>query len=57
MKRTLFDAEHEMFRQSFRRFLEKEVVPHHLAWERAGIVPRSLFTTAGEHGIGRSLGL
>jgi alkylation response protein AidB-like acyl-CoA dehydrogenase len=27
------------------------VVPHHLEWERAGIVPRSLFTGAGAHGF------
>ncbi|MFF3570106.1 acyl-CoA dehydrogenase family protein [Nocardia jiangxiensis] len=51
MKRTLFEDEHEMFRESFRRFLDKEVVPHHLDWERAGIVPRELFTAAGTHGF------
>jgi alkylation response protein AidB-like acyl-CoA dehydrogenase len=51
VKRQLFAPEHELFRQSFRQFLDKEVVPHHLEWERAGIVPRSLFTAAGSHGF------
>jgi len=51
VKRTVFEDEHEMFRQSVRRFLDKEVVPHHLEWERAGVVPRELFTKAGSHGF------
>jgi alkylation response protein AidB-like acyl-CoA dehydrogenase len=51
VKRQVFDAEHEAFRDSFRRFLDKEVVPHHLAWEEAGIVPRELFLLAGKHGF------
>jgi len=51
MRRQLFEEEHELFRQSFRRFLEKEVVPHHLRWEKDGIVPRALFAAAGGHGF------
>jgi alkylation response protein AidB-like acyl-CoA dehydrogenase len=51
MKRQVFDEEHELFRQSFRRFLEKEVVPHHGEWEKAGVVPRELFASAGTHGF------
>ncbi|AWK76481.1 MULTISPECIES: acyl-CoA dehydrogenase family protein [Rhodococcus] len=51
MKRTIFDAEHEMFRESFRQFLDKEVVPYHLQWERDGIVPRELFYAAGKLGF------
>jgi alkylation response protein AidB-like acyl-CoA dehydrogenase len=51
MRRTLFEPEHEDFRQSFRRFVAKEVAPHHEAWERDGIVPRELFRAAGEHGF------
>jgi alkylation response protein AidB-like acyl-CoA dehydrogenase len=51
MERTIFDDEHELFRESVRRFVDKEIVPHHLEWERAGIVPRSLFTAAGAHGF------
>jgi alkylation response protein AidB-like acyl-CoA dehydrogenase len=51
MERTLFDDEHEQFRQSFRRWLAKEVVPFHPEWEAAGIVPREIFRAAGDHGF------
>src|SRR4051812_4914085 len=51
MRRQLFDEEHEAFRHSFRRFLEKEVVPHHDRWERDGIVPREVFAAAGANGF------
>ncbi len=51
MKRRLFDDEHEQFRASFRRWLEAEVVPHHLTWESEGIVPRDLFRQAGALGF------
>ena len=47
MQRTLFEAEHEMFRESVRGFIAKEVAPHHDEWERAGIVDRAMFTKAG----------
>ena len=42
MQRTLLDAEHLMFRDALRTFLEREVAPHYDAWERAGLVPREL---------------
>ncbi|MFO7280301.1 MAG: acyl-CoA dehydrogenase family protein [Thermoanaerobacterales bacterium] len=51
MRRTLFTDEHELFRESVRRFIENEVVPHNDRWERQGIVDRSLFTGAGAHGF------
>jgi len=51
MPRTLFDAQHDAFRESFGRFLDREVVPHVDGWERAGIVPRDLFRRAGSHGF------
>ncbi|HET6772118.1 MAG TPA: acyl-CoA dehydrogenase family protein [Acidimicrobiales bacterium] len=51
MRRTLFDDEHELFRDSVRRFIAAEVAPHNDEWERAGVVDRSLFTRAGTHGF------
>ena len=51
MERTLFEADHEMFRESVRAFIAKEVAPHHDEWERAGIVDRSMFTKAGANGF------
>ena len=49
--RTIFSEEHEIFRSSVRRFIETEMVPHHRAWERAGVVPRELWRKSGEHGL------
>ena len=51
MRRDLFEEEHEALRASFRAWLDKEVVPHHLEWEHAGIVPHELFAAAGRHGF------
>jgi alkylation response protein AidB-like acyl-CoA dehydrogenase len=51
MRRQLFEAEHEAFRESVRAFLAKEVTPQAAAWDAAGIVPRKLFTTAGAAGF------
>jgi len=49
--RTIFTPEHEAFRDTVRRFIETEVTPHHADWEKAGQVPRSLWTKAGELGL------
>lgn len=51
LPRTLFSADHELYRDQVRRFVEREVVPHHPQWEREGIVPRSVWTAAGEAGL------
>src|SRR5580704_8968921 len=51
MQRELFDPEHDALRASFRSWLDKEVVPHHLEWEQAGIEPREVFAAAGRHGF------
>jgi alkylation response protein AidB-like acyl-CoA dehydrogenase len=51
MRRSLFDADHEAFRESFRAFLDKEVVPHLAEWDAAGIVPREVFASAGRSGF------
>lgn len=51
MKRVLFKEEHEIFRKSFRKFLEKEVIPFHEQWEKDGIVDRNVWLKAGEQGF------
>jgi len=51
MERTLFTDEHDLFRAAFRQFVEQEIVPHHLDWEREGLVPRELFRKAGAAGF------
>lgn len=49
--RTLFSPEHEIFRDSARRFIAAEIAPHHAAWEKAGIVPRGIWRKAGAAGF------
>lgn len=39
-----------MFRQSLRKFLEKEVVPHYSDWEKNGIIPRDFWLKMGKQG-------
>jgi alkylation response protein AidB-like acyl-CoA dehydrogenase len=51
MRRTLFSDEQDLFRDAFRTFVEREMVPNFLEWDRAGIVPRQLFATAGASGF------
>ncbi len=51
MERTIFSQEHEMFRKSFRSFVEKEIMPYHEQWEKDGIVPRELWLKAGAQGF------
>ena len=35
--RSVFRDDHEMFRDQVRRFVEREIVPHHEQWEHAGM--------------------
>ena len=51
MRRSIFEAEHEDYRASVRRFVAEEIAPNHDLWEREGVVPRSLFSAASEHGM------
>jgi acyl-CoA dehydrogenase len=50
-KRTLFNEDHEAFRNTVRRFIEKEITPYHAQWENDGIVPRELWLKAGAAGM------
>ena len=51
MKKYFFTEEHELFRQSFRDFLEKEVRPNIDQWEADGQVPREIYKKFGEMGF------
>ncbi|MEM9056300.1 MAG: acyl-CoA dehydrogenase family protein [Pseudomonadota bacterium] len=51
MERLIFDEEHEMFRDSVRRFFQKEVEPHRDAWYEAGQVDPAVYRKAGEQGL------
>ncbi|WPB73714.1 acyl-CoA dehydrogenase family protein [Archangium violaceum] len=46
-----FTEEHDTFRKTIRRFVEKELAPHALEWDQAGLFPRELFRKCGELGL------
>ena len=48
--RTIFEPEHELFRESYRAFLDKHVAPHHGQWEKDKIVDRGVWLEAGKQG-------
>lgn len=51
IERTLFQPEHQAFADSFRRFVDKEIAPHHAAWEEQGYVAREVWSLAGANGF------
>ncbi|EME23689.1 acyl-CoA dehydrogenase family protein [Rhodococcus triatomae] len=51
MERTLFEPEHELFRESYRKFLDLEVAPNHDRWEEQNVVDREVWKKAGEQGF------
>ena len=51
IERTLFSSDHEAFRDSFRRFIEREIAPHHAHWEEQGYVDRAVWNKAGANGF------
>lgn len=51
MERHLFESEHQMFRDSVRRFFKKEVEPHRDRWHEQGQVDREIYRKGGEQGL------
>ena len=51
IERTLFSSDHEAFRDSFRKFIDKEIAPFHADWEEQGYVAREVWNKAGENGF------
>jgi len=51
MERTIYESEHQLFRESVQHFVDTEIVPHNAEWERAGIVDKSMFRAAGSAGL------
>ena len=48
---SIFTPEHEIFRDSVRRFVEKEIVPFHYEWEKQRGFPREVWLAAGALGL------
>ena len=49
--RTCFNEDHGLFRDSVRRFFERELTPHLERWEAEEIVERGFWTKCGEAGL------
>ena len=50
MRRLIFEPEHDIFRESARRFFQQEIAPHAERWREQGCVEREAFRKAGEQG-------
>ncbi|MBL9037934.1 MAG: acyl-CoA dehydrogenase family protein [Archangium sp.] len=48
---SFFTPEHDAFRASVRQWVEREIAPHAVEWDRAGTFPRELFKQAGDLGF------
>lgn len=51
VKRKIFDAEHDEFRNTARMFFEKSCAPHSAEWEQQGFVDRAVWLEAGKLGL------
>ncbi|HEY4716102.1 MAG TPA: acyl-CoA dehydrogenase family protein [bacterium] len=51
MDRKIFKEEHDIFRSAFRKFLEREVIPHQEEWKKQGKVSRDVWKKAGSEGF------
>jgi acyl-CoA dehydrogenase len=47
----IFTAEHELFRDQVRKFVAREIAPHHAQWEKDKRVPKEVWRKAGEAGL------
>jgi len=49
--RTIFEEEHDIFRDAVRRFCEEEIIPYHAQWEKEGQISREAWLKAGAMGF------
>lgn len=49
--RTIYNEEHEMFRQSLRDFIAKEITPFNAEWEKNKMVSRESWKKLGDNGF------
>ncbi len=47
----MYQEEHELFRESCKAWIAKDLVPRFAEWERAGIMDRDVYLEAGKHGF------
>lgn len=46
-----YDADLELFKDNFKRFMQEHIAPDYDQWEREGIMPRSVWNKLGENGF------
>ncbi|ENV15847.1 MULTISPECIES: acyl-CoA dehydrogenase family protein [Acinetobacter] len=46
-----YDADLELFRDNFKRFMNEHVAPFYEQWEKEGLMPRSVWSLLGENGF------
>ncbi|AWL28676.1 acyl-CoA dehydrogenase [Acinetobacter defluvii] len=46
-----YDADLELFKDNFKRFMSEHIAPHYEQWEKEGLMPRSVWTLLGENGF------
>jgi len=51
VERKLYETEHELFADTVREFVAREVTPHYDRWESDGIIDRAVWTAAGKQGL------
>jgi acyl-CoA dehydrogenase len=51
LKRSIYDEEHQLFRDSVRRLYSRELLPKIDTWEREGIVDRDFWLACGAGGL------
>jgi len=49
--RTIFEEEHNIFRDSVAKFIAAELTPYHDQWEEDGFVPKEAWIKMGEAGL------
>jgi hypothetical protein len=55
MRRAQFTPEHDLFRESVHTFVQREMTPFHLDWNRDGIVTHIVISTLGRKASANSL--
>ncbi len=51
LHRSLFTEEHELYRESVREFVSKEITPHNADWEKQKMVSREVWKKLGDQGF------
>ncbi|HZJ48546.1 MAG TPA: acyl-CoA dehydrogenase family protein [Acidimicrobiia bacterium] len=51
MRRTIFEPDHDLFRESVEHFVTREIQPFHAEWSDRGIIDKSMFRAAGAQGL------